>query len=50
MHINYQTADFRCNAKLFADDTALFTVDEDSNTAANDMNHNLMLIRQLAYD
>ena len=39
----------KCNVKLFADDTSLFTVVEDSNTAANDMNHDLDLIGQWAH-
>ena len=39
----------KCNVKLFADDTSLFTVVEDSNSAANDMNHDLDLIRQWAH-
>ena len=30
--------------------TSLFTLVEDPNTAANDMNHDLMFIRQWAYD
>ena len=50
VYINDLAADVRCNVKLFADDTSLFTVVEDSNTAASDMNHDLELIRQWAYD
>ena len=50
VYINDLAADVKCNVKLFADDTSLFTVVEDSNSAANDMNHDLELIRQLAYD
>ena len=50
VYINDLSADLRCNVKLFADDTSLFTLVEDPNTAANDMNHDLMLIRQWAYD
>ena len=46
VYINDLTADLKCNVKLFADDTSLFTVVENTNTAANDMNHDLMLIRQ----
>ena len=34
---------------LFADDKSLFTVVQDSNSAANDMNHDLELIRQWAH-
>ena len=40
----------KCNVKLFADDTSLFTVVEDLNSAANNMNHDLELIRQWAHD
>ena len=50
VYINDLAADVRCNVKLFADDTSLFTVVADSNTAASDMNHDLELIRQWAYD
>ena len=50
VYINDLAAGVRCNVKLFADDTSLFTVVEDSNTAANDMNHDLGLIRQWAHD
>ena len=49
VYINDLT-DLKCNAKQFADDTSLFTLVEDPNTAANDMNHDLKLIRQWAYD
>ena len=49
VYINDLTADLKCIFKLFADDTSLFTVVEDSNTATNNMNHDLMLIRQWAY-
>ena len=48
--INDLTANLKGNAKLFADDTSLFTVVEDSNAAANDMNHDLVLISQWAYN
>ena len=50
MFINDLTVNLKCNAKLFADDTSLFTVVEDSNAAANDMNHDLVLISQWAYN
>ena len=49
MYFNDLTEDFRCNVKLFADDTSLFTVAEYSNAAANDMNHDLKLINQWAH-
>ena len=50
MYINDLTEDLKCNVKLFADDTSLFTVVQDSDSAANDMNHDLKLIRQWAHD
>ena len=39
----------KCNVKLFADDTSLFTVVQNPNTAANDMNHDLEVIKQWAH-
>ena len=50
VYINDLTEDLMCNVKLFADDTLLFTVVQDSNSAANGMNHDLELIRQWAHD
>ena len=49
VYINDLAIGLRCNVKLFADDTSLFTVVEDSNTAASDMNHDLDLIGQWAH-
>ena len=49
VYINDLAIGLRCNVKLFADDTSLFTVVEDSNTAASDMNHDLDLISQWAH-
>ena len=49
VYINDLAVGLKCNAKLFADDTSLFTVVEDSNTAANDINHDLDLISQWAH-
>ena len=46
MYINDLTRHLKCSVKLFADDTSLFTVVEDPNTAANDMNHDLELTSQ----
>ena len=46
MYVNDLAIVLKCNVKIFADDTSLFTVVEDSNTAANDMNHDLDLISQ----
>ena len=48
MYINDLTEELRCNLKRFADDTSLFTVAEDSNAAAINMNHNLKLIHGLS--
>ena len=50
VYINDLTADLKCNVKLFADDTSLFTAVEDSSTAANDMNRDLELISQWTCD
>ena len=49
MYTNDLAVGLKCNIKLFPDDTSLFTVLEDSNAAANDMNHDLDLISQWAY-
>ena len=45
VYINDLTMDLKCNVKLFADDTSLFTIVQDPNTAASDMNHDLELIK-----
>ena len=50
VYINDLTADLKCNVKLFADDTSLFTIVQDSDTAASDMNHDLELISKWAHD
>ena len=47
--VNDLAVGLKCNVKLFTDDTSLFTVVEDSNTAANDINHDLDLISQWAH-
>ena len=49
VYIHDLAVGLKCNVKLFADDTSLFTVAEDSNTAANDMNHDLDSISQWAH-
>ena len=46
VYINDLTENLKCNVKLFADDTSLFTVVHNTNAAANDMNHDLELIMQ----
>ena len=50
VYINDLAAEVKCNVKPFADDTSLFTVVEDLDSAANDMNHDLELIRRWARD
>ena len=49
VYINDLTENLKCNVKLFADDTSLFTVVQNPNTAANDMNDDLELIKQWAH-
>ena len=49
IYINDLPVGLKCNVKLFADDTSLFTVVEDPNAAACDLNHDLSLISQWAY-
>ena len=49
VYINDLAVGLKCNVKLIADDTSLFTVVKDSNTAASDMNHDLDLIGQWAH-
>ena len=44
IYINDLSDGLKCNVKLFADDTSIFTVVHDPNTAAADMNHDLSLI------
>ena len=39
----------RRHVKLFADDTSLFTIVQDPNSAASDLNHDLYVIRLWAY-
>ena len=50
VYINDLTTDLKCNVKLFADDTSLFTVVQEPNAAAEDMNHDLELISRCAHD
>ena len=50
LYINDLATDVKCSVKLFADDTSLFTVVEDINSAASDMNHDLEIINQRAFD
>ena len=48
VYINDLTVDLRCDVKLFADDTSLFTIVENASDAAIDLNHDLDLIQQWA--
>ena len=50
VYINDLATDVKCCVKLFADDTPLFTVVEDTDLAASDINHDLELINRWAYD
>ena len=50
VYINDLTVDLKCNVKLFADDTSLFTIVQDPSTAASDINHDLELIKKWAHD
>ena len=50
VYINDLTADLKCNVKLFADDTSLFTVAREANEAAEHMNQDLQLVSQWADD
>ena len=50
IYINDLTQNLKCSAKLFADDTSLFTTVQDPNLAASDMNHDLDLITLWAHD
>ena len=49
VYINDLTTDLKCNVKLFGDDTSLFTVVQDTYSAASDMNHDLELISRRAH-
>ena len=50
VYINDLTTDLKCNVNLFADDTSLFTVVQEPNVAAEDMNHDLELISRWAHE
>ena len=39
VYINDLTANLKCNAKIFADDTSLFTVVHEPSVASEEMNH-----------
>ena len=50
VYINDLTADLKRHVKLFADNTSFFTVVQEPNTAAEDMNHDLELISKWAHN
>ena len=50
VYINDLTADLKCNGKLFADDTSIFSVVHDPNKCTADLNHDLDLIKRWAHD
>ena len=45
IYINDLTVGLRCNVKLFANGTSIFTVVHNPHTAAVDINHDLNLIK-----
>ena len=49
VYINDLPNGLKSNAKLFADDTSLFTIVKDRNVSANILNNDLQLISQWAY-
>ena len=49
IYINDLTEGLTTNAKLFADDTSLFSVVHDTQTSANDLNKNLKIINNWAF-
>ena len=50
VYINDLTTDLKCNGKLFADDTSLFSVVHYPNESAADLNHDLDRIKLWAHD
>ena len=49
IYINDLERDINSNIKFFADDTMLFSIVHDPTTSANDLNHDLNIILQWAY-
>ena len=49
VYINDLTDNLKCNVKLFADDTSLFTIVHNPDQAASDMNHDLDIIKSWAH-
>ena len=50
IYINDLPNELKSNAKLFADDTSLFTVVKDKNESANNLNNDLLLISQWTFN
>ena len=50
IYINDLPNEMKSNAKLYADDTSLFTVVKDKNKSANVLNNDLILISRWAYN
>ena len=50
VYMNDLTANLKCNVKLFADDTSLFTVVREANEAAQHMTLDPQLVSQWAHD
>ena len=49
VYINDLPTELKSNAKLFADDTSLFTIVKNKNKSANILNNDLLLISTWAY-
>ena len=50
IYINDLTDGLKCNVKLFTDDTSIFTIVHDPNTAADNMNHLWALKWRLSFN
>ena len=50
VYIHDLTSNLKCNVKLYADDASLFTVVQEPDAAAEDINQDLRLSSQWAYD
>ena len=49
IYINDLEKNLKCNVKFFSDDTMLYSIVEEVNASADDLNHDLELIRRWAY-
>ena len=50
IYINDLPNELKSNAKVFVDDTSLFTIVKDKNESANTLNNDLMLISKWSYN